>query len=106
MWSEKIKLGQTEVAGFSQDPKNVKVIKLLTSVTKSEVDKEEGALLITNFKKKEMVLDVVSYGTVGFNVGALKLNGLPIMVECMKIKQSMVDLGQGPKCSFKLLATR
>lgn len=101
---EDLRMGQAQVPGFSQEPKNQTMLKLKTEVSHFVLSKEDGQDLQSDLKNNGMVLDVVLNGTLGLNFGTFKLQGLPFIIGCTDIKQSDVDTGLEPGCSIRIFA--
>lgn len=100
--SEDINLGTTEVAAFKQNPKKVSQLKVSTGVRKSAVDDAAVEDLKSNYKVRQVVIDVVFKGRISLNIEGHELNGLPMKVLCTSIEQNVIDSGLQPKCQVKM----
>ncbi|KAH7838661.1 hypothetical protein Vadar_029606 [Vaccinium darrowii] len=103
--SEDINLGTTEVAAFKQNPKKVSELKVSTGVRKSAVDDAAVEDLKSNYKVRQVVIDVVFKGRISLNIEGHELNGLPMKVLCTSIEQNVIDttdeiLEAVPGCQF------
>lgn len=100
--SEDINLGTKEVAEFKQNPKKVSVLNVSTEVKKSVVDDAATDDLKSNYKDRQVVIDVVFEGSVTVNMEGRKLSGLPLKVLCTSIQQVDIDNGLQPQCRVKM----
>ncbi|GAV58604.1 hypothetical protein CFOL_v3_02137 [Cephalotus follicularis] len=99
---EEIKLGRANVPGFSLHPKNSTTLTLHSGVATSQVDKDDEGEIKTSLKNRDMMIDVFLTGLIGFNLGGLRMNGLPLQIVCQDINLSDVDLGRQPACDVKI----
>lgn len=105
--TDKIGMGQTKLGAFTQNPKNSTAMRIHSSISSSTVDKFDGETLLKNLKSRDLEIDVVLTGTMGFiSKGGVKMHGLPVTVLCQRIKLTEIDLGRDPKCSVKMFSFR
>lgn len=101
---EDIKMGQSQVSRFFQEPKNQTTLKLATQVTRTIIAREDGQDLQSDMKHNAVVFDVVLNGKLGFKFGKFKLQRLPFIIGCNDISQSDVDIGLEPRCKIRIFA--
>ncbi|EEF28550.1 conserved hypothetical protein [Ricinus communis] len=104
--SEDIPLGETKIPGFSQNPKDKTVLRMRTRVWNSPANEDDAKALKENAENRQTVVDILLNGNIGFHVGVVKLNWVPALIACQKIKQAEVDFAQKPKCNVKIFGFR
>ncbi|KAA8550455.1 hypothetical protein F0562_002139 [Nyssa sinensis] len=98
-----IKMGEGNIAAFTQKPHNSTMLNIRSKVTKEAVVKDDVKDLKSNYNTSQLVIDVVMKGTLGFHVSGRELNGFPLTIKCLQIDQSAIDSGLRPDCSVRIL---
>ncbi|XP_020537448.1 uncharacterized protein LOC110010174 [Jatropha curcas] len=107
LFLDHIQLGETMVAGFSQKAKNLTFLNMRTQVRNSLVNADYAKKLQASAKNNQIVLDIVLSGNIGFEIGLLKMNGMPSLIACQDIKQFEVDFADKPKeCKVEIFGFR
>ncbi|CAL5333914.1 unnamed protein product [Camellia sinensis] len=101
--ADEVNLGSLELSAFKQKPRQVTQLKLLKAVRKLEVNAEDGQALKSDYKSRELVVNLVFKGSISMNLGGQVYNGLPLTVLCDDIAQSDIDNGLQPECRVKIL---
>lgn len=96
--SQRVDLGRTRIGAFSQGPRNTTELRVSTAVEKRGEDAEE---LVSDLNNSEAVLDVTLRGKVGFHIGGIDMDGVPVLVSCNPQK-SEVDQGKKSRCSVRI----
>lgn len=99
-WQE-IKLGKTEVGGFSQKNNNVTELRVRMKVEDQVVYRDGADQLMDDLKDEKAVFDVVFRGHVSIHFGAIKINGLPLSVKCDPNK-GLLDVARKHQCRVRL----
>lgn len=92
-WEEVKVQGKTEMESFSERPRESKALGVRTRMG-NENEKEKVL-------DSETVLDLVIRGIVGFHVGMIDVNGIPLWIQCNP-KQAEIDLGLKPLCRARI----
>lgn len=101
---EDIKMGQSQVSRFFQEPKKQTTLKLATQVTRTVISREDGQDLQSDMKHNTVVFDMVLNGGLGFKFGKFKLQRLPFIIGCNGISQADVIIGLEPRCKIRIFA--
>ncbi|KAF3454786.1 hypothetical protein FNV43_RR05234 [Rhamnella rubrinervis] len=99
-WQE-IKLGKTEVDGFSQKNKNITELSVRMKVQDQVVYRDGADQLMEDLKDEKAVFDVVLRGHVSIHFGAIKINGLSVSVKCDPNKGEL-DVARKHRCRVRL----
>lgn len=94
-------MGKTEISAFSQRPRNTTELRVSTAVEKTGVDGEDAEEMVSDLNDSEAVFDVTLRGNVGFHIGGIDIDGVPLLISCNPQKTE-VDHGKKSRCSARI----
>ncbi|CAN8284482.1 unnamed protein product [Cochlearia groenlandica] len=95
-------MGETDVKGFRQDPKNSTSLRVETSVENKLVEKVSAKRLAAEFQSKDLVISVVAKTKVGVGVAGVKIGMLAVNLRCGGVSLNKLDT-DSPKCTLNTL---
>ncbi|GAB4844557.1 hypothetical protein Ancab_037939 [Ancistrocladus abbreviatus] len=96
-------LGSASVGGFTQEKKNVTVLKFTTQMEKEEIDGSTANRLSSRVKSQSVLIDAEGNTKVGIGVGKLKIGMLGVNLRCGDMSLKQLNDGNPPKCTINTL---
>ncbi|XP_065864140.1 NDR1/HIN1-like protein 6 [Euphorbia lathyris] len=97
---QETELGSTSLRGFRQKPMNTTSVKIETSVKNQVIEDGLGAKLGSDFKNKNMVVNIRVKTSVGVAFIGVEIGMLAVDVYCDNIKLNQIEDGLMPKCTI------
>uniref|UniRef100_A0A5B6YGS2 Late embryogenesis abundant protein LEA-2 subgroup domain-containing protein n=1 Tax=Davidia involucrata TaxID=16924 RepID=A0A5B6YGS2_DAVIN len=98
-----VELGSASLPGFTQEKKNITMLKFTTQAKNELVDSGGGTKLKDGFRSKSLVVSAEIQSGIGLGSGGWNTNRVGVKVLCGGVSLKQIEGGAMPKCSINFL---